>query len=60
MENDQEVDHKGPGETYEEIGLYPEGNRNDWKDLLVIYTQIRLFVWQFWLQCGKWIRAKWL
>ena len=29
MENDQEVDHKGPGETYEEIGLYPEGNRND-------------------------------
>lgn len=29
MKRDQEVDHQGVGETYEEIGLYPEGNRND-------------------------------
>lgn len=29
MKDNQEVDHKGPGETDEEIGLYPEGNRND-------------------------------
>lgn len=28
-ERDQELDHEGPGETYEEIGLYLEGNRND-------------------------------
>ena len=54
---DQGLDHEGPGETHEAIGLYTEGNRNDWRDLLVIYTQICLLVWKFWLQCRKWIKV---
>ena len=29
MERDQEVDHQGAGETHEETGLYPGGDRND-------------------------------
>lgn len=52
MERDQKLDHEESG-----IGLYPEGSKNDWRYLLVIYTQIVLIVWQSWLQCGKWIRG---
>ena len=52
MERDQELVHKEP-----DIGLYHEGNKNYWSDLLVMYSQTFLLEWQLWLQCGKWIRV---
>lgn len=39
MERDQDLHHEEPS-----IRLYPKGNKNDGRDLLVIYTQIFLLV----------------